>query len=120
MAKDQDVKPAPTPAKSAEDAEIEKMLAEEAAKAKADAEANAARVDALNKAAPPPVAAVVVAPSAGRCKVRCLKNEPSVVRGHERYSLVMGKEIEMDASHAADMERQGWVLRFQLEPGKDR
>ena len=46
----------------------------------------------------------------GDVPVTCIKTESSVSLGTRHYSFVKGAEIEMDPSHAKEMQDSGWVV----------
>jgi len=98
------------------------QLVDAAAVAAAEAAVAAARVEAAaeNPPALPQTtgAAVPGAPgtteqivvAAGDVSVICLKTALSVTMGNRHYSLVSGKEVLMDASHARELQQTDWVV----------
>ena len=93
------------PPKSEEQAAADKLAMEAA---------NAAAAEAVKSITPAPAPAPGPKRKVGDIPVICLKTESFCSLGDRRYQLVKGQEIEMDPSHASELESSGWVSRVEV------
>lgn len=103
--------PPPAPPKSEEEAEFNKLLEEERAKAKQDAKVSAPRVSSLENAnkveAPQPPALRVC---------RALRTAMGAMVGNHRVSLIQGENVELPPEVAEILHEKGWVVQTNIVP----